>query len=72
VLSYKGPQQHPLVAPGIIDHAAEELGYQRDVRENYENYLQARDGKLYLVFEYRADCWSCGWHWETELEDEVR
>lgn len=69
LVEYAGPTKYPLVHErGIIDHAAEELGYERDVRENFETYLQAKDGAFALVFDYRADCWTCGWHFETRSE----
>lgn len=37
------------------------------VRENYQTYINVTDGLLVLHHEYRADCWDCGWHFETEL-----
>lgn len=55
-----------------IDNAAEELGYDRSVRENIEYYLHAEDGKVKLVFDYRADCWTCGWHFQTLHEEPVK
>lgn len=57
--------------PGVIDHAAEDLGYDRSVRENIEYYLLAKDHKLVLVFDYRADCWTCNWHFDTVHESPV-
>lgn len=54
---------------GVIDHAAEELGYGRDVRENYEFFLRTTDGQVGLAVVYRADCWECGWHWELDTAD---
>jgi hypothetical protein len=68
MLDYTGPSQYPLVPKGVVDHLAEEIGYERSVRENIDYYLQAKDRKLVLVFEYRADCWDCGWHFEALLE----
>lgn len=47
------------------------------VRENYETYWVSRQVEpirdpgglgLFLVHEYRADCWDCGWHFEHTLE----
>jgi len=58
-------------ASGAIDAAAEKLGYDRDVRENIDYYLKAKDNQLVLVFEYRADCWTCGWHFDTTLEEPI-
>jgi len=69
VLDYTGPNQFPLVHPGVIDHCAEERGYDRSVRENIDYYLQNKDQKLVLVFDYRADCWDCGWHYDTVLQE---
>lgn len=71
VVDYTGPTLYPLVPPGVISHAAEERDYDRSVRENIDYYLQARDHKLVLVFEYRADCWTCGWHFDTVLDEPV-
>lgn len=50
------------------DHAAEELGYDRSVRENVEYYLK---GGTHLVFSYDASCWDCGWHWGFEHEEPI-
>jgi hypothetical protein len=48
-----------------------------DVRENYETYWRSRQVEpirdpgglgLFLVAEYSADCWTCGWHFEITTE----
>lgn len=54
---------------GVIDCSAEDLGYERDVRENYEFSFKADDGQIVLVVDYRADCWECGWHYELQTSD---
>lgn len=74
VLKYTGKPNaaYPLVTKdGLLDWAAEEQGYDRDVRENIDYGLCNSDGKLVLYFEYRADCWTCGWHFEAKLEEPV-
>lgn len=72
------PKCHPDLAewrstefPGnpSIDHASEELGYDRDVRENYEYYMTNQP--LAIVAKYSADCWTCGWHFEFEHEEVI-
>ena len=57
--------------PGVIDHAAEDLGYDRSVRENYEYYFLAEGGKLYVVANYDAACWDCDWHFEFAHKEPV-
>lgn len=71
VLDYTGPEQYPLVPEGVIDHCAEEHGYDRSVRENMDYYLLAKDKQLMVVFNYRADCWTCGWHYDTVLQGPI-
>jgi len=71
VLDYTGPNQYSLVPSGVIDHLAEKCGYDRSVRENIDYYLLAKDQKLVLVFDYRADCWDCGWHYDTVLQEPI-
>lgn len=61
---YTGPVTYPHVR-GVIDHAAEELGYDRSVRENYEFYLKAEGGEIYLIADYNATCWDCDWQWSN-------
>lgn len=69
---YGGPEKSSLLVPkGVIDHAAEEHGLDRSVRENVDYYIRAVNGRLELHFEYRADCWDCGWHHEAELVDPI-
>jgi len=46
---------------GVIDCAAEDLDYNRDVRENYEFCLLVKDGELFLDITYSAECWECDW-----------
>lgn len=58
--------------PGIIDHAAEDLGYDRSIRENYEFYIKATPGQpLTLVSEYSANCWDCGFTFTITHEDPI-
>jgi hypothetical protein len=71
MVDYTGPAQYPLAPEGVVDHLAEERGYDRSVRENIDYYLLAKDHKLVLVFDYHADCWTCGWHFETLHEDPI-
>jgi len=56
---------------GVLDNIAEEREFDRSVRENIDYYLQGRGRKLVLVFEYRADCWICGWHFDIRHEDPI-
>lgn len=42
---------------GVTDFAAEELGYDRSLREYYEFYM--RDGDK-IVADYGAECRECG------------
>lgn len=48
------------------DHAAEELGYNRSIRENYEFYIENGDT---LVASYNADCWDCGFQFDFQRRD---
>lgn len=71
LLDYTGPEKYPLVPRGVIDHAAEERGYDRSVRENYEFYLKATEGKLYLHVDYEAACWTCDWTFTLKRDEPV-
>lgn len=42
-----------------------------EVRENIEYYWRTQPDGLHLVFEYRADCWECGWHYDTILSERI-
>lgn len=47
---------------GVVDNF--DLDADTDVRENFDVYTQnSQDGGLRLVFTYRAQCWTCGFHW---------
>ena len=41
------------------------------VRENIEYYWETQVDGLHLVFQYRADCWDCGWHYDTTLNERL-
>lgn len=71
VLDYTGPTGMPFATPGVIDHLAEERGFDRSVRENIDYYIQAKDGGLDLVFTYSAVCWDCSWHFETTFTERI-
>lgn len=65
------PNCHPDLADytehdGALDHAAEDLGYARDVRERWEFTYRSVDGALVLAVEYSANCWTCGWSYELD------
>lgn len=70
------PKCHPedLTKVGIWQNFGDGDG---DVRENYQTYWRSRQVDpikdphelgLFLVYDYRADCWTCGWHFEHEFE----
>lgn len=65
------PRCHPemLERVGVLPNIGSEMDLPGDVRENYEYYMQnlIPEGPQ-IVFEYRADCWTCGWHFETSSE----
>lgn len=70
------PKCHPWLLDyrnnnGVIDHAAEEFGIARDVRENIEYYIEANEHGLFLIFLYRADCWECSWHFEHKFSKKM-
>lgn len=67
---YTGPKDYPH-SKGLIDHAAEELGYDRSVRENYEYYFKAEEGQIFLIADYSATCWDCDWHFEVLIKTPV-
>lgn len=56
--------------PGSLstDFAAEELGYDRSVRENWSFYIR---GGNTLVSEYDAVCWMCRFHFSIDHEDPI-
>lgn len=58
--------------PTIIDHAAEDLGYDRSVRENYEFFFKATPEGIVLVSEYSGNCRDCGFHFEVNHSDLVK
>lgn len=73
------PKCHPedLDKAGIWQNFADGGG---DVRENYETYWvnkqvdPIRDPSalgLFLVHKYRADCRTCGWHYDHEFETPI-
>lgn len=41
------------------------------VRENIEYGMVVHNGTLAMYFNYRADCWDCGWHHETTLREPI-
>lgn len=74
------PKCHPeiLECVGILDNIAHEKRFEDvldmgSVRENVEYYTVNQqigvgpDAPLspQLVFKYRADCWTCGWHFDV-------
>ena len=75
LLGYTGPREYPQCkypqCKGSIDFAAEELGYDRSVRENIQYALLARDGKLVLNFTYDANCWDCDFGFGIENNVEI-
>lgn len=71
------PQCHPEDRTKVGVWQSIDTSGTSDVRENYETYWQNRQVDpgtdpaelgLFLVYEYRADCWTCGWHFEATFE----
>lgn len=64
------PKCHPdlIGRPGVTDNFADDLGYYRGVRENYEYYILDGDK---LVSEYSANCWDCDFTFEVKHVDQI-